>query len=75
MTFDIEKHGGSVILQISTDRIDVACVIKFTDIILSAVAKTTERITLNLESAMYIGSSSLEAIVSVMEIMGQLPKA
>lgn len=55
MTFDIEKHGGSVILQISTDRIDAACVIKFTDIILSAVAKTTERIILNLESATYIG--------------------
>ena len=75
MTFDIEKHGGSVILQISTDRIDAACVIKFTDIILSAVAKTTERIILNLESNIYIGSSSLEAIVSVIEIMGQLSKA
>ena len=75
MTFDIEKHGGSVILRISTDSIDAACVIKFTDIILSAVAKTTERIILNLESAIYIGSSSLEAIVSVMEVMGQLPKA
>ena len=54
MTFDIEKHGGSVILRISTDSIDAACVIKFMDIILSAVAKTTERI-LNLESAIYIG--------------------
>ena len=55
MTFDIEKHGGSVILRTSTDSIDAACVIKFTDIILSAVAKTTERIILNLESATYIG--------------------
>ena len=55
MTFDIEKHGGSVILRISTYRIDAACVINFTDIILSAVAKTTERIILNLESALYIG--------------------
>lgn len=64
-----------MILQISTDRIDAACVIKFTDIILSAVAKTTERIILNLESNIYIGSSSLEAIVSVIEIMGQLSKA
>ena len=75
MTFDIEKHSGSVILRISTDRIDAACVIKITDIILSAVAKPPERIILNLERAIYIGSSGLEAIVSVMEVMGQLPKA
>jgi anti-anti-sigma factor len=75
MTFDIQKHGGSLIVQISKDRIDAACVIKFTDIILSTVAKLTERIILNLESAIYMGSSSLEAIVGVMEFMGQLPKA
>ena len=71
MTFDIETHGDSVILQISTDRIDAACVIKFTDTMHSAVAKTTGRIILNLESATSVGSSSLEAIVSVMKVIGQ----
>ena len=74
MKFDTDTRGDVLILHVSGDRSDAACVIEFKDLMYSATSKTKARVILNLEKVTFIDSSGLGAIVSSMKALGHARK-
>lgn len=70
MKLESEHRGNILVIRAVNDRIDAAGAIQFKERMREIVEEPSERVVLDLSNVMFLDSSGLGAVVSVMKALG-----
>lgn len=65
-----EALGGALMVRVEEERLDAAIAIQFKDRMREVTAQASPRVVLDMSRVMFLDSSGLGAVVSVMKALG-----
>ncbi len=72
MKLDSQHLGDMMIIRVMDDRIDAAGAIQFKERMRELIAEPSARVVLDLSNVVFLDSSGLGAVVSVMKVLGPI---
>lgn len=70
MKLESQLSGNTLLIRPINDRIDAAGAIQFKERMREVIEKPSERVVLDMSNVLFLDSSGLGALVSVMKAMG-----
>ena len=72
MKVDSQRFGDMMIIRVVDDRIDAAGAIQFKERMRELIAEPSARVLLDMSNVVFLDSSGLGAVVSVMKVLGPI---
>lgn len=72
MKLDSQRIGDMIVIRALDDRIDAAGAIQFKERMRELIAEPSVRVVLDMSNVVFLDSSGLGAVVSVMKVLGPI---
>jgi anti-sigma B factor antagonist len=72
MKIESEHRGNILVIRVDSDRIDASGAIQFKERMRESIEQPSERVVLDMSKVLFLDSSGLGAVVSVMKALGPI---